>query len=80
MKLKNSQSNFIKYCDLVSIFSAEYEGTDYINKGSTTDQRRINDVSLAPPLATLAAPDDSLLELAPPPLRNERQSQTNRDR
>jgi len=47
---------------------------------STMDQRWINDVSLAPPLPTLAAPDDSLLELAPPPLRKERQSQTNRNR
>ena len=42
---------------------------------STKDQRWIKGVSLAPPLPPLAAPDDSLLELAPPPLKKK-----NRDR
>ena len=47
LTFRNSQSNFIKYCDLASIFSAEYEGTDYINDGSTMDQRCIVGTSIA---------------------------------
>jgi len=44
---------------------------------SMIDQRWINDVSLASPLPPLAAPNDSLLKLAPPHQRNrDRDKQT----
>ena len=46
----------------------------------TMNQRWISDVSLAPLLSPLAAPDDSLLELAPQALkRRDRDRQTETD-
>jgi len=53
----------VKYCSLLFIFSAQYVGIGYIKYGPT-DQWCIVGISIL-----LVAPDDSLLEIAPPPLR-----------
>jgi len=49
LRLGNSESNWftVKYCDLISIFSAKYVGTGYINNGSMMHQRCIIGTSIA---------------------------------
>jgi len=67
LTFRNSERNLItvNYCSLSNIFSAEYASTGHIKDKSMM----FNDLSMAPPLPPLAAPDDQLLELASPLFR-----------
>jgi len=68
-----SVSLFLLFVDVKFDVSMHFGPDSHIASSTTRDRERKKArsyVSLAPPLPVPAAPDDPLLELAPPPRRN----------